>query len=136
MWTGPIPMAGRSEKGAESHLVKAVLSRCRAEGHESYRFATFSDIRGEGADPRLAEAWDHFGGSTQQSTFARKTSFKLVFFSRTVVPTGYVSSKMEWLSCWTDRQRKAEEKRLKLEAKRKKRIQKIQNKSKSGGTER
>jgi hypothetical protein len=80
-WAGPISIASRSEKGAEDRLTKAAKERCRTEGHFSYRFAAFEDIQ---KDETLQAAWEHFGGGTQQSTFARKTSFKLIFFSQTL----------------------------------------------------
>ena len=114
-WSGPLSVSMRSEKGAEDHLKSAVKERCRAEGHATYHFATFSDIQ---QDETPKAAWEHFGGGAQQSTFARKTSFKLVFFSNTHVPTDRISSSSKWQTCWTAKQLKAEERRQKLERKR------------------
>jgi len=124
-WAGPLLMAGRSEKGAESHLTTLAKKLCREEGWESFDFLQFGDIYAEDADPRLQLAWEHFGGSSQQSTFARKTSFQLVRFSDVRIDPHRkrVSERRE--TCWTDQQRKAAEREAKLEAARKRRQEKI-----------
>lgn len=124
-WTGPLLMAGRSEEGAEAHLITATKKLCREEGWESFDFIPFSEIYAEDADPRLKQAWDHFGGSSQQSTYERKTSFQLVRFSNVRIDLHRRRASEKRESCWTDQQRKAAERDAKFEAARKRRQEKL-----------
>ncbi len=130
-WTGPLLMAGRSEEGAEAHLITAAKKLCRAEGWESFDFIKWAEIYAEDADPRLKQAWDHFGGSTQQSGYERKTSFQLVRFSDVRLDPHRRRSSEIRETCWTTRQRKAAEKEAKLEAARKRRLEKIVEKERA-----
>ena len=130
-WTGPLLMASRSEKGAESHLITAAKKICREEGWESFDFLQFSDIYAEDADPRLKLAWEHFGGSAQQSTFERKTSFQLVRFSDVRIDPHRRLASEKRETCWTNQQRKAAEKEAKLEEARKRRQEKILEKERA-----